>query len=322
MEKRTFSYYLIILLVGIVAFGTACTGPQRKPQPEQKGSQEQAPQQKEPTISLYVAETGKKVDIALEEYLEGVVAAEMDVNWPLEALAAQAIIARTFTLEKIEEGGVKARGTDASTNIEEFQAYDKERVTERVKEAVKRTRGEVVKHNNKLIKAWFHADGGGQTAASAKEGLGYTKQPTPYIKSVNDPGINITTEENKNWQVSFPLSAVKSAISQISGKDPGAINSVTVAEKGPSGRATKIKFGETIVSGPALRLALGSDKLRSMLITDIGIDGDSLVIKGRGYGHGVGMSQWGARALAEQGKSPEDIVRFFFKDIKIEKIYQ
>ncbi|KJS23275.1 MAG: stage II sporulation protein SpoIID [Clostridiaceae bacterium BRH_c20a] len=307
----------VVMLSLILLNGIACTSPQKKPAPPQ-----QQPTKEEPTISLYVAETGNTKEIKMESYLEGVVAAEMDVNWPLEALAAQAIIARTFTLEKIQEGGVKERGTDASTDINEFQAYDRERINDQVKKAVQMTRGEVAKYQGKFIKAWFFADGGGKTSASAEEGLGFNRVPTPYIKSVDDPGINITVEENKSWQVSFPLNEVQNAIQQVSGKAATNISSVSIAEKGPSGRATKIKVGDVVVSAPALRLALGSDKMRSALLTGISIQGGNLVIQGKGYGHGVGMSQWGARALAEQGKSPEDIVRYFFKDVEIVKEYK
>lgn len=308
------SLIFIFMTVFMIFYGVACTTPQKKPQVE--------PNKNEPVITLYVAETGEIKKIALEKYLEGVVAAEMETDWPLEALAAQAILARTFTLEKIEEGGVKARGTDASTNIEEFQAYNPNKVNSRVKEAVQMTRGEVAKYKGEYIKAWFFADGGGKTSASAKEGLGYTKTPTPYIKSVKDPGINITTPENKNWQVTFPIGVVQKAVQQATGQYPGTITSAEIVERGPSGRATKIKLGETVVSAPGLRLALGNDKMRSTMLTGISIKDGNLVMQGKGYGHGVGMSQWGARALAEQGKKPEEIVKYFFRDIEIVKEYR
>ena len=95
-----------------------------------------------------------------------------------------------------------------------------------------------------------------------------------------------------------------------------------IVEKGPSGRATKIKFGDAVVSAPALRLALGNDKMRSTLLTGISLQGGNIVMQGKGYGHGVGMSQWGARALAEQGKSPQEIIKYFFKDVEIVREYR
>jgi len=308
-SKGRLTIFIALILILIVA----CT-PQKRP--EQK-----EPTDQEPTISLYVAETGETKEIALEEYLYGVVAAEMDPKWPREALAAQAIIARTFTLVKIEEGGVPARGTDASTDIEEFQAYNPDRINDNVVKAVDSTRGEVARYQGKLIKTWFHADAGGKTA-TAEEGLGYTQSPTPFIQVVDDPGINITVEENKNWQVSFPIAQVANAVEQVTGQNPGNFTAAEITEKGPSGRATRIRFGQTEVSGPALRLALGSTEMRSTLLTGLSVQGGKVVMTGKGFGHGVGMSQWGARALAEKGKSPEEIVQYFFKDVEIVKEYK
>ncbi|MBS3970873.1 MAG: SpoIID/LytB domain-containing protein, partial [Clostridia bacterium] len=212
------------------------------------------------------------------------------------------------------------RGTDASTDIEEFQAYDAERINENVRQAVADTRGEVATYQGNLIKGWFHADGGGLTAASAAEGLAF-KGEAPYIHSVEDPGFKITLPENKSWTATFPISQVRQAVQKATGSDPGEISTVEVVEKGPSGRVTQVRLGDVTLSGHGLRLALDSTVMRSTLWDDISIQDGQLVVTGKGYGHGVGMSQWGARALAEQGRSPEDIVRYFFKDIQIEDLW-
>jgi stage II sporulation protein D len=258
----------------------------------------------------------------LEDYLTGVVAGEMDPHWPFETLCAQAILARTFTLERmLSMGGVPQRGTDASTDVREFQAYDADRINETVKKAIQETRGQIAVHKGYLIKAWFFADAGGITAASAIEGLAYDKVPSPYIHSVSDPGFDITTEENKKWQATFALREIRDKIQSISGRDPGAITTMRIAEKGPSGRVMKFQFDSVVIGGPALRLALGGETLRSLLITNISVSGGSAVITGKGYGHGVGMSQWGARALAEQGKTAQEIIHYFFKDVEILQQY-
>lgn len=276
--------------------------------------------QEEPTVSIYFAETGDIQEMRLEEYLMGVVAAEMDPEWPSEALAAQSIVARTFTLKKIEEGGVEERGTDASTDIEEFQAYDADRINENVRQAVASTRGQVAAYEGNLINGWFHADGGGLTAASATEGLAFPDE-TPYIHSVEDPGFEITLSENRSWTANFPISQVRQAVQEVTGTDPGEISTVEVVEEGPSGRATQVKLGETTISGPGLRLALGSTEMRSTLWNEIAINGGQLVVSGQGYGHGVGLSQWGARAMAEKGKTPEEIVKYFFNNVAIEHLW-
>ncbi len=304
---------LLAIMAVLMAVGVAgCPGPAGKPRTDQ-------PQRQEPTISVYMHETGQVRQMKLEEYLLGVVAAEMDPNWPDNALAAQAILARTFTMKKIQEGGVKARGTDASTDIQEFQAYDASGINDKVRQAVQRTRGEVVTYRGRYINGWFFADGGGLTSASAAEGLAFRKEPAPYIHSVKDPGFAITAPENKAWSARIPLSKVRQAVQQATGQDPGAITTARVTARGPSGRATTVQLGKSTISAPALRLAVGSEVMRSTLLTSFRIEGEHLVVSGKGYGHGVGMSQWGARALAEQGKSPEDIVRYFFRGVKIEK---
>ncbi|MEL7568106.1 MAG: SpoIID/LytB domain-containing protein [Dehalobacterium sp.] len=313
----------IFMLVVIIALGftMSCSNPEKKPQGEdvKQGSQDY---ESEPTISLYINETQKTERVKLEKYLEGVVAAEMDPTWPQNSLAAQAILARTFTLKKIKDGGVKAHGTDASTSVEEFQAYDPSRINDKVKKAVRDTRGMVLLYQGSYINGWFFADGGGQTAASAVEGLEYRKEKAPYITSVKDPGQTITVPENKSWTASFDLSTVRAKVKETVGNDPGPVESAKIIEKGPSGRATKVKINSVTISAPALRLALGNEEMRSSLINKFAIENGQLVIQGKGYGHGVGMSQWGARALAEQGKSPEEIVKYWFKDVELKKIWK
>ena len=268
-------------------------------------------------IRLYQHETGDVVEITLEEYLCGVLAGEMDNTWPEEALKAQAILARTFTLEKMEQNAMQERNADASTDIHEFQAYDAAKINDAIREAVADTENEVAVYKGELIKAWFFADGGGVTASSAKEGLSYDKEETPYIKSVEDPGMNHPENPNRNWEAEFSMADVAKAIASVTGVNREGYQRVKIEEKGESGRAIKYLFDNVAVGAQALRLALGGEIMKSNLIDDIVIRDNMLYVKGRGYGHGVGMSQWGARVLAEQGKSAEEIVQYYFRDIKI-----
>ncbi|MHB1043324.1 MAG: SpoIID/LytB domain-containing protein [Eubacteriales bacterium] len=308
---RTFLKLVIIIAVAFAASPGCTKKPAQKPAP---------PAANEPTISLYINQTGEKKNLKMEEYVQGVVAAEMDTKWPVNALAAQAILARTFTLENIKSGRVKQlHGTDASTDVKEFQAYDPKKINDNVRQAVEQTRGEAITHGGNYIHAWFSACDGG-VSATAEEGLAFTKEPTPYIKGgVNDGCLAITEPKNRAWDTRIPLDQARAAVQKVTGKDPGAASTVSIVKKGPSGRAETLKIGDAEISGPALRLALGSEKVRSMLLSDFHVEGGQLALAGKGFGHGVGMCQWGAKLLAEQGKSPEDIVRFFFKDIDISR---
>lgn len=316
---------LALLLAGTLVFSAMCSGCAKKP--EQKPSPAPSKMERaesdtnkitsEPTISLYINETKEKKKIKLEEYLAGVVAAEMDPTWPANALAAQAILARTFTLENIKTGRVKKlHGTDASTSVEEFQAYNPQKINANVRKAVQMTKGEVVLHKGKYPHAWFYACCGGRTA-TAVEGLAFEKEATPYVKSVPDSCLAITVPENKAWKAAFPMDQVRNAIKEQTGSDPGDINSVSIVKRGPSGRAEKLKIGNATVGGAALRLALGSDKLRSMMLTNVSVQGGQLVFQGKGFGHGVGLCQWGANNQARKGKKPQEIVRYYFKDVQI-----
>lgn len=313
---RYFKYVLIMLVIAALAWGCA-RGPQRKPVEPVPGAPD-----KEPTISLYVKEQGQKKDIKLEEYLAGVVAAEMEPTWPVNALAAQAIVARTFTMENIRAGRVRElHGTDASTDVEEFQAYDPTRINDNVRKAVQATRGEVITYRGDYVKGWFSACDGG-ISASAQEGLGYNEEPTKYIKAgARDNCLSITVPENKSWRTEIPLARVRAAVQEVTGTDPGEISAVEITSRGPSGRATKIQVGSVSVSGPKLRLALGSEEVRSMLISRAQVEGGNLVLEGKGFGHGVGLCQWGANRMARDGKSPEEIIKFYYRDVDIQKLW-
>jgi stage II sporulation protein D len=239
----------------------------------------------------------------------------MEPSWPEQALQAQAIVARTFTLRKINDGGVASRGTDASTDPKEFQAYNASRVNDRVKAAVAATRGKVITYGGSPINAWFHASSGGVTA-SAQEGLGYKKEATPYVIPVTDA----KAEPPHPWYKTFPNAAVSDAAAAV-GVNVGYVTSIKVGRKGPSGRAETLVINGREVGAPAFRIALGDKAMQSTLLDEVRMSGDSIYMKGRGFGHGVGMSQWGAWMMAQQGKSAEDIVGYYYRGIKVQGLY-
>ncbi|MEW6081901.1 MAG: SpoIID/LytB domain-containing protein [Bacillota bacterium] len=309
-------FYSLALAVGVFYLGSlpfqavAPFPPESLPPPFQRELTE------EPTISVFFHDTGSIREMRIEEYLEGVVAGEMNAGWPREALAAQAIVARTFTWRKIQDGGVEERGTDASTNEQEFQAYNAGAVTDAVQDAVEMTRGKIITYQGEPVLAWFHASSGGRTA-TAHEGLEFDSEPTPYIQSVDD--IDIT--KDLEWQRTFTLSEIEEAARSL-GADTGPVRSVRVGRRGPSGRALTLVINGESVSAPRFRLVVSSEAMRSTLITGIELEGNTVTMKGRGFGHGVGLSQWGAWAMAQRGKSPEEIVSFYFKNTRIERFWE
>jgi stage II sporulation protein D len=279
----------------------------------------------EPTISLYINETGEKTQIKMEEYIAGVVAAEMLPDWPRNAYAAQAILARTFTLAKMSEGGMRSKyGTDMSTSKDETQAYNPGAITDVIREAVAATRGMILVHSGRYVKGWFHAASGGETTL-AKDGLAYDRAEPAYTKRVDVPAeLRHIPDDELHWRASYSLAEVRSLLN-AQGFSLGAINSVSIVQKDPTGRATKVRIehtgGRTDISGAAFRNALGPDRVRSALITGLESTPAGIEMTGRGFGHGVGMSQWGAYGMAQEGSTPEEIVTYFFKDVEVQKLW-
>ncbi|SNS44588.1 stage II sporulation protein D [Anaerovirgula multivorans] len=315
---------LVILLIISLAGCRAARRPEGPQQPEETPDIPEAIDQgegKEPRLTVHIVEEEQNKEMDFEEYLQGVLAGEMQNDWPMEALKAQAILARTFVMEFVDNmEGSKYEGANVSTDIEEAQAWNAEGVNERIVEAVNATRGQVAVHNNEYIKAWFHAHAAGQTAM-AVEGLGLDEEEPPYVHSIESPDSPEAPEEDVNWSETFTKAEIVEAV-QSAGQEPGDFDSITVAEWGPSGRAYKLQIGEAVVMAPAFRLALDSTRMKSTKLENISVEGDQVTISGTGYGHGVGMSQWGAYQMAEDGRSAEEIVKHYFKDIEIIKLWE
>ena len=319
--KRSYLLIILVLVGALVMSGCSMLNQaQKKPAPmaQPPAPVQQVVQGNEPDITVFMHETGEKKTMKMEEYIAGVVAGEMKADWPVEALAAQAILARTFTMQAIaEKGGVPARGTQASTDIKEFQAYNAKAVSDNVKKAVEMTRGMVVTYQGQPIHAWFHASAGGITA-TAKEGLDFKDAEPAYIESVQSPD-ELAPADVQNWTAAFTKKEVMAELTKL-GKTVTSIDSVEIGKKGPSGRTTTMLINKNIeVSGPELRVGLGGTKLKSMLLDKVEVSGDTITFTGKGFGHGVGMSQWGANKLATMGKTSADIIGQYFKDVTIEK---
>jgi len=266
-------------------------------------------QKEEPQITLYRTATGETQELKLEEYIKGVVAAEIGDKFPMEALKAQAIVARTMTLALIEyENGTRGvHNTDASDDHTEFQAYDEKKITDNISKAVDETRGQVLTVDDKFAYALFSSVSKDKTA-SIEEGFPKLKDKADYLIPVDTNGISIAPEKYRDWTVKVPKSEVK----EIMGEKAGNLDDIKITEKGPSGRALKITAGEASISGVDLREKVGFDRLFSTQFSSIKAEGDNIVFKGSGWGHGVGMEQWGAKLMAQEGKSAKEIVAHYY----------
>ncbi|MDR1599605.1 MAG: SpoIID/LytB domain-containing protein [Oscillospiraceae bacterium] len=272
-----------------------------------------------PMINVYVTDTGTVEKQSIEDYLTGVLAGEMRNDWPMEALKAQAILARTFTLRFMTEKESKYDGADVSTDIEEAQAYDKSGVNERIQQAIDETRGTVLvsagASGSEFPYAWFHAHSGGKTAL-AKEGLDYEQDEPTYTTVADGNESEAAPEDARQWTAQFSPETVMQAANLS-----GGMSSIEIGEKGESGRALTLIINGESVKAPTLRIAIGSTEMRSTLLDEVKLEDGTVTMSGKGYGHGVGMSQWGAYGMAESGSSAEDIVTHYFKDVSIVKMW-
>lgn len=272
-----------------------------------------------PLLRVYQVDEDEILEMDMESYLLGVLAGEMKNDWPLEALKAQAILARTFVLKFCSEKESKYEGADISTDIEEAQAYDATGINERIEQAVRETRGLVLSQDGELPYAWFHAHSGGKTAL-AREGLGYDKPEPAYTHVTDGLDSDQAPPEAASWSAYFPKTEILAAAREC-GLKLDSLNTIEIGEIGESGRAVTLQINGEKISAPEMRIALGSTKMRSTLLTELKILDDQVLMRGRGYGHGVGMPQWGAYAMAEEGRKAEEIVSNYFRDVTVDKLW-
>lgn len=290
-----------------------------------RADREEGAMQEEPNV-VVVLPDGRREEMPVEQYVKGVVAGEMgrlpargeeeEADWPVEAYAAQAILARSFTMDYLEESG----GNEIPAAHEQAQAYNPDNIFPAIEEGVEMTRGEVMMYDDEFVRAWFHSYSGGKTA-TAREGLGQGEDP-PYIQSVDVGDNEFAPEDVTDWEFSITLDQLQAALDV----NVGAISDVRIAERGPSERVTVFEIvgddGRAEMSGNDFRLAVGPERLKSTLIEEWDVSGGRLTARGTGFGHGVGLSQWDTYKMAREGRSPEDIVTFFFDGIEIRRMWE
>ena len=273
-----------------------------------------------PTISVHIAQSNTVVAMDIETYVAGVVAGEMPNTWPLEALKAQAILARTFVLKFITEKESRYPGADISTDITEAQAYNADAVNRQILQAVQETAGLILlTEDNQLPYTWFHSHSGGMTE-TAVDGIDWSGPEPPYTTVTRGRESSAAPDSVREWSASFTADDFIAACRKT-GADISTCHTITIDQKGKSGRAVTLIIDGTPVNAARLRIALGSTKMRSTLLTALSVQGDVIHMGGLGYGHGVGMSQWGAYGLAQAGMRGTEIALHYYTELKIRKVW-
>lgn len=276
------------------------------------------------TIRLLHPETEQVEELNIDEYLYGVVSSEMPANFELEALKAQAAVARTYTIYQIIHSSSKHENADICDDFNCCQAWisKEERLAKwdaeeaennwnKIVEAVDLTKGKIVTYNGEPINAFFHANSGGVTESSLNiwGGIDY-----PYLKSVETAG-----EEGYTQYASQVVLNQQDLLNKLQTKYGDCTinfeeeNCIQILEYTTSGRIKTIKFGNKEIAGTEARTLLG---LKSTNFT-FSIDGENITFSVTGYGHGVGMSQTGADALAKEGANYKEIIKHFYTNVEI-----
>ncbi|TVQ08794.1 MAG: SpoIID/LytB domain-containing protein [Leptolyngbya sp. DLM2.Bin27] len=237
--------------------------------------------------------------VDIEAYLYGVVGSEMPASWPHEALKAQAVAARSYALYRRDRTRNQLFDVGTTTAHQVYKGLASEAPS--VHAAVNATQGQVLTHGGRVIEAVFHSSSGGHTENSED----IWQRPTPYLRGVADFDQEAPVFQ---WSETFSAQQLAQRITGI-----GQLRSVATERATPRGRVVSARLqgtqGSRTLTGVELRQALG---LRSTLIS-FNISGDTIRVNGRGFGHGLGMSQWGARGLATRGQNYQQILTHYYQ---------
>lgn len=325
--KRLLLVVLIVILLILLLRGcvSACSDKGRR-FADRPGTLRVEVGDQSPTIEVFLHEEDKREEMTVEQYLVGVVAAEMPASFEKEALKAQAVAARTYSLRQIQAGGC-ASGCDICSNSGCCQAYDTleackekwgsnyEANLAKIQSAVRETYREALYYDGELIEALYHSSSGGQTENSEN----VFAAARPYLQSVSsdyEVGARYMTDEKRYTKESFAKS-VNAAFSKAKVKAGKLKQQVKILSSYASGRVKDVQLGEATVTGRELRTALS---LRSTWFT-IDLEGDEVVVRTRGYGHGVGMSQAGANGMAQEGADYTEILAHYYINTTVKDAY-
>ena len=276
------------------------------------------------TVKLLHANTNEIEEINLDEYLVNVVSAEMPVDFDIEALKAQAVVARTYTIYKIINNDSKHDDADICDSSgccqawiskeDRFKRWDESLAQEnwnKISTAVNDTVGKIITCEGAPINAFFHSNSGGSTdtATAVWGGTNY-----PYLQAVQTSGEDAYDQYNSEVSVNKEefISKIKKYHSDFK-IDFNKEDQIQILEYTEGNRIKNVKIGNLNLSGVEVRTIFG---LRSANF-QINIEGDNVKFKVTGYGHGVGVSQTGADSLAKQGKNYEEIIKHYYTGVEI-----
>ncbi len=281
------------------------------------------------SLEFRVAPDGMTVinELPLEQYLYGVVPSEMPSGWPDEALKAQAVAARSYAMAQVNAGTYSGYGFDVLANQQSqvYQGVDAENA--KVCALVDGTRGQVLTCRGTVITAFFHSSSGGYIEKSED----VWKKPVEYIKAKPDPfDMN---DVHYNWKKTMDQNQLVGQLNQKGYNISSVCDIEETARTSTGARVKKMAVDALDTQGQPVKIEIcNADAVRSAFGLDSSLfvmqkekDQQGLISKvefqGSGWGHGVGMSQYGALGMAKEGYNYQDILKYYYTDVEIKQLY-
>lgn len=269
-------------------------------------------------IDIIRKENGKLMVInyiELDDYLYGVLYHEVSHRWPMETLKAQAIAARTFALYQARQNKIQPYDVRSDIYSQVYGGRTSEKWS--TTRAVNLTAGKILTYNGDIFLSYYHAT----CAGYVEDASNLWNVDISPLKGV--PCNFCGHSPYYKWKKEIPLNSLESKL-RDSGYKVSKIVSVTVLSKNESGRVDKIEIKDdagvsVVLTGKDFRQILGPNELRSTKF-DASIKWANLILAGNGWGHGVGMCQWGAFGMAKQRKKAEEILKYYYPGAEITTI--
>ena len=255
-------------------------------------------------------------ELALEEYLVGLINSEISSQWPMESVKAQAVIARAYAL--YQKAARRTPLYDLESNVMD-QVYDGCDIEDsRAARGVRETAGEVVTYKGNIIQAFYHSNCGGHTEA-AENVWGAS---LPYLQGVecrycrNAPSLR--------WEQKISLKKLETQL-RAAGFNISGLKDIQPGMRNGSGRLADLNLitarGHQNIPAPKFRMAIGSTVIKSTNF-EFKIADDSVYFSGTGYGHGIGLCQWGAKQRATDGFDYREILAYYYPGVELKKLYE
>jgi stage II sporulation protein D len=270
---------------------------------------------------IFIAAPGDKLrvinQVGLEAYVCGIITKEISSDWPVESIKAQAVVARTYALKNPGKHSGEGYDLCARPHCQVYGGMDAE--TAVTNDAVKETAGEVLFYDGALASVFYHSSCGGRTEPAAR----LWRLDPSLIKYLSGVKCGFCREDRwYNWTKKITFAELEDSLDKAGYSAVKKIKSIKTSGKSASGRVAnvviKYRKGTIVIPAHKFRLAAGPDSVRSTNFS-VKTSGGAAYFTGHGWGHGIGMCQWGARGMAAAGYEYEKILKHYFPGCYIEK---